>query len=277
MYRVLIADDEMIERTILYRTIHKNLKDRCEIFQAENGREALEIYEREKTQIVILDIEMPGINGIEAAERIREKDRDTNIIFLTAYDEFSYAKKAITVRALDYLLKPYEEKELMLVLEEAIRLTEEHENRLNRVQDAVSQRTLMKEKSQWPEDRPEEGEEPEELGKARMGKVTEMILNYIQKNYMYDISMQEVARVMNYSEAYFCKLFKQCFSKNFTSYLTEYRVAEAKKMLGEPTVNVKDVGKSVGYMDSNYFARVFKRITGQTPTEYRAGIFQRKQ
>ena len=223
MYRVLIADDEMIERTILYRTIHKNLKDRCEIFQAENGREALEIYEREKTQIVILDIEMPGINGIEAAERIREKDRDTNIIFLTAYDEFSYAKKAITVRALDYLLKPYEEKELMLVLEEAIRLTEEHENRLNRVQDAVSQRTLMKEKSQWPEDRPEEGEEPEELGKARMGKVTEMILNYIQKNYMYDISMQEVARVMNYSEAYFCKLFKQCFSKNFTSYLTEYR------------------------------------------------------
>ena len=277
MYRVLIADDEMIERTILYRTIHKNLKDRCEIFQAENGREALEIYEREKTQIVILDIEMPGINGIEAAERIREKDRDTNIIFLTAYDEFSYAKKAITVRALDYLLKPYEEKELMLVLEEAIRLTEEHENRLNRVQDAVSQRTLLKEKSQWPEDRPEEGEEPEELGKARMGKVTEMILNYIQKNYMYDISMQEVARVMNYSEAYFCKLFKQCFSKNFTSYLTEYRVAEAKKMLGEPTVNVKDVGKSVGYMDSNYFARVFKRITGQTPTEYRAGIFQRKQ
>lgn len=278
MYRVLIADDEMIERTILYRTIHKNLKDRCEIFQAENGREALEIYEREKIQIMILDIEMPGINGIEAAEKIREKDRDTSIIFLTAYDEFSYAKKAITVRALDYLLKPYEEKELMLVLEEAIRLAEERENRLNRVQEAISQRALLKEKSQWPEElTPEEGEEPEELGKARMGKVTEMILSYVRENYMYDISMQEVARAMNYSEAYFCKLFKQCFSKNFTSYLTEYRVAEAKKMLEEPTVNVKDVGKSVGYMDSNYFARVFKRITGQTPTEYRAGIFQRKQ
>lgn len=277
MYRVLIADDEMIERTILYRTIHKNLKDRCEIFQAENGREALEIYEREKIQIMILDIEMPGINGIEAAEKIREKDRDTSIIFLTAYDEFSYAKKAITVRALDYLLKPYEEKELMLVLEEAIRLAEERENRLNRVQEAISQRALLKEKSQWPEElTPEEGEEPEELGKARMGKVTEMILSYVRENYMYDISMQEVARAMNYSEAYFCKLFKQCFSKNFTSYLTEYRVKEAKKMLEQPTVNVKEVGKAVGYMDSNYFARVFKRITGQTPTEYRLCIFQRK-
>jgi YesN/AraC family two-component response regulator len=93
---------------------------------------------------------------------------------------------------------------------------------------------------------------------------------------MYDISMQDLARAMNYSEAYFCKLFKQCFSKNFTSYLTEYRVKEAKRMLKQPTVNVKDVGRAVGYMDSNYFARVFKRITGQTPTEYRMCIFQRE-
>ena len=92
---------------------------------------------------------------------------------------------------------------------------------------------------------------------------------------MYDISMQELARTMNYSEPYFCKLFKQCFNKNFTSYLTEYRVEEAKKMLEQPTVNVKEIGKAVGYGDSNYFAKVFKRITGQSPTEYRLYIFQR--
>ena len=87
--------------------------------------------------------------------------------------------------------------------------------------------------------------------------------------------MQDMARMMNYSEAYFCKLFKQCFHKNFTSYLTEFRVAEAKKMLEEPTVNVKEIGKAVGYADSNYFAKVFKRITGQSHTEYRMVIFQR--
>ena len=80
---------------------------------------------------------------------------------------------------------------------------------------------------------------------------------------------------MNYSEAYFCKLFKQCFNKNFTAYLTEYRVKEAKKMLEQPTINVKDVGKAVGYTDSNYFTRVFKRVTGQTPTEYRLSVFSR--
>ncbi len=81
--------------------------------------------------------------------------------------------------------------------------------------------------------------------------------------------------MMNYSEAYFCKLFKQCFNKNFTSYLMEYRIKEAKKLLEQPTVNVKDVGKAVGYMDSTYFTRVFKRITGITPTEYRLYIFQK--
>lgn len=231
MYRVLIADDEMIERAVLYKTLHKNLGDQCAIFQAENGREALRIYEEEKIQIAILDIEMPGINGIEAAQRIRETDKDCCIIFLTAFDEFSYAKKAIMIRALDYLLKPYDEQELMLVMEED--------------------------------------------GNIRLSKVAELISQYIRENYMYDISMQELARTMNYSEPYFCKLFKQCFNKNFTSYLTEYRVEEAKKMLEQPTVNVKEIGKAVGYGDSNYFAKVFKRITGQSPTEYRLYIFQR--
>ena len=85
MYRLLIADDEMIERKVLFKTLSQNLKGQCEIFQAENGREALEIYEKEKIQIAILDIEMPGINGIQAAERIREKDKKCCIIFLTAF------------------------------------------------------------------------------------------------------------------------------------------------------------------------------------------------
>ena len=100
-------------------------------------------------------------------------------------------------------------------------------------------------------------------------RLTDLIYQYIKDNYMYDISMQEVARTMNYSEAYFCKLFKQYFGKNFTTYLTEYRIETAKKMLKTPTVNIKEIGKAVGYADSNYFAKVFKRVTGESPSEYR--------
>lgn len=262
MLRLLIADDEMIERQVLYKTLQKNLGDRCAIFQAANGREALKIYEEEKIQIAILDIEMPGINGIEAAQQIRRKDKDCCIIFLTAFDEFSYAKKAITVRALDYLLKPYDEQELMLVVEEAMRAAGEHR------QDG--------EEAESVGSASDEQEDGEDTADVRLSRVTSMISQYIHENYMFDISMQDAARAMNYSEAYFCKLFKQCFDRNFTSYLTQYRVEEAKKMLEQPTVNVKEIGKAVGYWDSNYFAKVFKRITGQSPTEYRLGMFQKE-
>lgn len=255
-YRLLIADDEMIERSVLYRTLTERFGEQCEIFQAENGRTAIAAHEQEQIEIAILDIEMPGINGIGAAEAIREKDKDCCIVFLTAFDEFAYAKKAITVRALDYLLKPYDETELVLVMEEAIRIAEEHRK--------------IREEAQMPAELADEGQ-PEAV---RLSRVTKMIAEHIRSNYMYDISMQDLARTMNYSEAYFCKLFKQCFGQNFTSYLTEFRVGEAKKLLEQPTVNVKEVGRAVGYGDANYFAKVFKRITGQSPTEYRQEIFR---
>ncbi len=270
MYRLLVADDEMIERKVLLKTLQKNLEGQCEFFQAENGREALEIYEKEKIQIAILDIEMPGINGIQAAEKIREKDRNCCIIFLTAYDEFSYAKKAITVRALDYILKPWDEKELMLVLEEAMRLAGERKEQAKIKEltepDAVEQKIVEPEADNTGEDNANEN--------LRISKVTEMLKDYICENYMKDLSVQMMAEKTNYSEPYFCRLFKQSFGQNFTSYLTEYRINMAKKMLEQPTVNVKDIGKNVGYEDSNYFTKVFRRITGQSPTEYRNTVFR---
>ena len=86
--------------------------------------------------------------------------------------------------------------------------------------------------------------------------------------------MQTVAEAMNYSDAYFCKIFKQCFDKNFIVYLSEYRVARAKELLGDVLINVKDVSQKVVYRDSNYFAKVFKRIAGVTPTEYRTQVLK---
>ena len=180
MYRLLVADDEIIERKVLLKTLQKNLEGQCELFQAENGREALEIYEKEKIQIAILDIEMPGINGIQVAEKIREKDKNCCIIFLTAYDEFSYAKKAITVRALDYILKPWDEKELMLVLEEAMRLAgeKEEQTRIRKVaEQAEAGQQIMEEEPDYANEN------------LRISKVTEMLKDYICENYMKDLSV----------------------------------------------------------------------------------------
>ena len=271
MYRVLLADDEQIERMALAKRLKRHFGGSLDISEAVNGAEALETFRREKSQIVVMDISMPEMNGVEAAEHIRSLDEDCIIIFLTAYDEFSYAKRAIVIRALDYLLKPCEEDELVAVMEEAMRLTDK---RLAG-QDASGPDSPGPDSPgpyiTGPDVRA--GEPAQDMsrddGDGRLAQVAETIREYIRNNYMKEISMQDAARMMNYSDAYFCKLFKQCFDQNFTSYLTGFRVNEAKKLLRDRSISVKDVSMQVGYYDSNYFAKVFKRITGMIPSEYR--------
>ena len=261
-YKVLLADDEQIERMALAKRLHKHFGDSLVIWQAADGNEAVRLCFKERCQIVIMDISMPELNGVEAAEQIRRLDEDCEIIFLTAYDEFSYAKRAIAIHALDYLLKPCEEEELTAVMEEAVGRIQKREQfeKLHMEQEMPEETG-----AEMPEpDLEEEPDEPDRLGQA-----AEKIRRYIRKNYMKDISMQDAARMMNYSDAYFCKLFKQCFDQNFTSYLTGFRVNEAKKLLKDRSISVKDVSMQVGYYDSNYFAKVFKRMTGMIPSEYR--------
>mgnify|MGYP002510212592 FL=1 len=271
MYHVLLADDEQIERMALAKRLKRHFGGSLDISEAVNGAEALETFRREKSQIVVMDISMPEMNGVEAAEHIRSLDEDCIIIFLTAYDEFSYAKRAIVIRALDYLLKPCEEDELVAVMEEAMRLTDKRLNVSGGPFPGVPSPGVPSPGVPSPDIRREEHAEamPRDDGDGRLAQVAETIREYIRNNYMKEISMQDAARMMNYSDAYFCKLFKQCFDQNFTSYLTGFRVNEAKKLLKDRSISVKDVSMQVGYYDSNYFAKVFKRMTGMIPSEYR--------
>lgn len=268
MYRVLVADDEPIERRVVEKIINKHFFGQLEAIMAVNGREAVELFEKEQCHIALLDIEMPGINGLEAAELIRKKDKKCSIIFLTAFDEFSYAKRAIMVKAMDYLLKPVAVEELVDVLEEAIRQVHLNENEK---QENVHGYEADREGGTTEETAPEREHAAENL---RMNAVADSIRKFIETHYMEDIALQDVAAAMNYSDAYFCKLFKQCFDKSFVSYLTWFRIEKAKEMLGDILINVKDVSTKVGYRDSNYFAKVFKRMVGVTPSEYRLQILQ---
>ena len=107
-------------------------------------------------------------------------------------------------------------------------------------------------------------------GGGDAGQIREDIVAYIREHYTEELSMQDVARAMNYSDAYFCKLFKQCFKVNFSAWFNEFRVEKAKEQLTATRLSVREVSIACGYADANYFARVFKRITGMTPSEYRA-------
>ena len=136
MYQVIIADDEVIERTVLGRKLEKAFGDGICLRQARNGREVLALYHEKPADILILDIEMPGVTGLEAAEQIRAEGAGCGIIFLTAFDEFAYAKRAISVRALDYLLKPCDDRELIAAVEEGMRLADGRRRRAAQMEGA---------------------------------------------------------------------------------------------------------------------------------------------
>ena len=143
------------------------------------------------------------------------------------------------------------------MLEEAVYLAGQGKNR--KIKSIL---TDMSEKT-------ERSEEKQEVIKNRI--LAEQIRKYIETHYMEDICLQDVAEQFRYSDAYFCRFFKQNFDKNFIVYLSELRIEKAKELLADVTVNIKDIGQKVGYRDSSYFTKVFKRIVGVTPSEYRYG------
>ena len=296
-YRILAADDEPIERIVVEKLLRKWYGDEAEIVLVQNGRAAVEEAQKGRFHAVIMDIGMPGINGLDAAERIREWDKDCAIIFLTAYDEFSYAKRAISVRALDYLLKPVSEEELLTALEEAFSHVSERANSSGMGFSQEKAASVLTETAPQepapqepaPQEQASQGQTSQESASERDvrtgdetaaafagGSFQSAILPYIERFYPTDISLQSAATAMGYSDAYFCRLFKQCFSKSFTSYLTEYRLTKAKELLSSLEENVREIGARVGYPDANYFTKVFKRAEGVTPREYRRSLLRER-
>jgi len=232
---LLIADDENLELKVLEKTVKKHFVDELEIFASSNGRKASQICDEVKPDIALLDIEMPGMNGIELAKYIKEKNTECIIIFITAYDRFDYAIEAMHIKAFDYLLKPWKEEKLCELINTAI----ENVRSVQKTDSIVhSQKDVIK--------------------------------DYIDRNYKKDISAKDVAGILGYSDVYFSKVFKQLFDDNFINYLTKIRIDRAKVLLKDVSFNIKEVGKSVGYADSNYFTKVFKRSVGMSPSEYRS-------
>ena len=256
MYRVLLVDDEQIERMALAKKIDRYYGDKVNIYHAVNGREAVDMCSDHKNDIIIMDISMPEMNGVMAAKYIRQIDDKCSIIFLTAYDDFEYARNAIKIRALDYLLKPCDINDLLAVMDMAIQ-------KLDRECDF---------KGNTKENKPER--KRENVKNFDEQTTIKYLREYVENNYTFDISMQEVAEDMGYSDAYFSKLFKQYFNQNFTAYLTEYRIKKAKELLTDTNNRTKDISRMVGYEDSNYFAKIFKRIVGEIPSKFRENLIE---
>ncbi|HPF30277.1 MAG TPA: response regulator, partial [Lachnospiraceae bacterium] len=116
MYKIMLADDEGIVIDALKFIIQKNFGDSCMIEAAKTGRSVIELAERFRPDIALMDIQMPGINGIEAMREIQANNSNIIFIVISAYDKFDYAKEAIHLGVLEYVNKPIEQGKVVALL-----------------------------------------------------------------------------------------------------------------------------------------------------------------
>jgi len=135
MYKIMLADDEGIVIESLKFMIEKEFGDLCEIQFAKTGRSVIELAENFRPDIALMDIQMPGINGIEAMKEIKKSNSNIIFIVMTAYDKFDYAKEAINLGVLDYLNKPADKEKIISVVKRAMEMIDSE--RKKRSQDLI--------------------------------------------------------------------------------------------------------------------------------------------
>lgn len=243
MREILIADDE-IHICAGIRKLLAGYGDRYAIAaEAGTGNEALMLFRRFLPDIVILDVRMPGMTGLEALEKMREISPHVQGIFISAYSDKQYLRAAIQSEAVDYLFKPLDPAEIIGALERA-------DARLCRM--GISGAAAASE------------------SRENMNRRTiEEIRHYIQNNYRNPVTVQQIADAVHLSTAYACTLYKRVTGATILETLTETRMNAACRLLRESDLPVQSVAQRVGYQDIRYFKQLFQKHTQQSPAEYR--------
>ena len=262
--RIIAEDDEALMLDMLTDRIRQACPQ-GEIHPFSSARRLLAWLEEtgEGFDVAFLDIEMPGMSGLDAARAVLAQRPSCRVIFVTAYSLFQYAHEAVHLGACDYLLKPVDPDELEASVRRAIRQIQT-ERKLEELAAAQPQ----------PQPEPpaagEEAEEsPEEGENSQAALIMAHVRRYLEDNYMFDLSLDSVGEILHISPAYLSAQFKKYQKMNFLDCLTELRINAAKELLTDPFRSSAEVASMVGYEDASYFARAFKKRTGMTPTQYR--------
>ena len=240
-YHVLLADDEYYLRQSLRRKLEDCADDFRIIAEAADGISALAQLEMHDIQVVITDIRMPVMDGLELAQKIREKYPDIFTVILTGYADFDYARRALQSGAVDYLLKPVADEDL--------------ENMLSGLRSRLQQLYEL----------------PDESGAGRLGaqESVRQATRYLKEHYMEDIDIGNLAESIGFHSAYLTRLFNRYVGETPLKYLTGIRIAEAKKLLRDSSLSIAEIGERVGYPDQFHFSKTFRKTTGMNPSAFR--------
>lgn len=252
MYKktILLVDDEPNTRRGITKTLESWSEGRFSILSAENGREALDYAKQYRIHLLVTDISMPEMDGLELLRSLKAEQQSLVAVVLSAYSEFDYAQEALRLGVVNYLLKPASKRMLIEAVEEALQIEEERTKvkTITRIADA----RLM-----------DVQEKPLAAGPVKQA------MHYIDQHIEHPLSLKEVAEHVHLNPNYFSMLFKEQANMTFSEYVTRARLQEAKSLLIKTNLSIEEVAERVGYSTSKYFIKIFKEFEGITPSKYK--------
>lgn len=206
-----------------------------------------------KPALVLSDVRMDVLSGLELAEKIAEKEPEIFFAFLSAYDSFESAVKALKIGARDYLTKPISAVELVGLLSK-VKAAKETELAAERV----------------GENRESETAAADAFIDGR--SVVECMVKDIHNSYGEKQSLTAYASKYGFNASYLSQMFKKALDVSFKEYVLDYRIRQAKEQIENTNRSMRDISSRVGYDDYFQFSKIFKKVVGVSPTEYRAGL-----
>jgi two-component system response regulator YesN len=250
MLKLLVVDDELVILQGIVKILREGKTPFTQIESAMDANEAMSILSHFSPDLIITDINMPEKNGLDFIEEVKEQKLCNRFIILTGYDEFAYAKQAIRIKVIDYMLKPIDKMEILSLLR-------------NIAKEIIEEKDFG------------ERQDPKHHDPEYSFHI-EKILNYIQQNYQQDLSLEQFSGLTDLHPNYISYLFKKEIGMSLIHYLQGYRIEKAKELLmNHQNLPVQIIGNQVGYENPQHFMKVFKKIAGCTPGSYREDNFER--
>ena len=237
--RVLLVDDEIMIREGFKRLFDWEAHD-CEVVgEAADGVQALAQIDNLNPDIVIIDINIPIMNGLKVISLSRIKHPDIAFVIVSGYDDFSYCREALRLQITDYILKPVNYEEFGSCINNLKISLFEKQHSADREAVKQEERTITS------------------------------ITRYLQEHLSEDLSLAVLSEKFHLNAQYISQLFKNEIGVNFLTYFTSIRMERAKKLLLSTSLSVAEVAQRSGYGDYRVFTKVFKKNEGITPSQYR--------
>ena len=265
--RILIADDELHIRQGLEQLDWSSIGVKI-CGTAKNGEEAIELAMLHQPDIILSDIKMPNMNGLEMTELFLQSNPQCAVIFLSGYREFAYAKKALMLGAFDYLLKPADPEEILACCKRAA-----DEINANSMRNASIVEMKCRIKELEIKNEIEQESAGQNKGMIKLGR----ILEYIDEHYCTELSLQDLSAEFHFYPIFIKRIINKETGYTFLEILYNKRMSKASEYFKNQDINIWEVASLIGIPDQRYFSQVFKKYYGQSPRQYRKLLVKKQE